>query len=143
MLNKILEDLEFLEIIPKGYKPNFSDKTLTSTNEWFSTFKRRYKSEKGEKGVMYVENLIENIESVCKNLDHSSLKLLKEKLVTAILGLNNLIYTYKIDEQISVSDGYINCKKRIENIIEKIKPKFFNHCPKIVFLNEHSREDNE
>lgn len=143
MLNKILEDLEFLKIIPKGYKPNFSDKTLTSTNEWFSTIKRRYKSEKGEKGVIYIENLLDNIESMCKNLDTSSLKDLKEKLIPAMLGLNNLIYTYKIDEQMYVSEGYVNCRKRIEYIVENIKPNFFNHSPKIVFLDEHSQEDNE
>ena len=142
MLSKILEDLEFLQIIPKGCKPNFSDKTLTSTNEWFSTIKRRYKSEKGEKGVIYVKTLINNVKSVYKNLDNSSLKLLKGKLILAILGINNLIYTYEIDEQISVYEGYICCRKNIEKLIEDIRPNFFNHCPKIV-SHEHSQEDNK
>ena len=134
MLNEILEDLEFLINIPKGAKPNFSDKSFTSTNEWFSTIKRRYKSEKGEKGVIYVETLIDKIVFLYKTLDNSSLKILKEKLKAANLGLSNIIYTYKIDEQIEVSKDYERCWKRIEKLIEDIgsKNNFFNHCPKII-----------
>ena len=134
MLNEILEDLQFLENIPKGAKPNFSDKSFTSTNEWFSTIKRRYKSEKGEKGIIYVETLIDNIIFIYKTLDNSSLKILKEKLKVANLGLSNIIYTYKIDEQIEVSEGYEKCWKRIQKLIGDIgsKNNFFNHCPKII-----------
>lgn len=134
MLNEILEDLEFLINIPKGAKPNFSDKSFTSTNEWFSTIKRRYKSEKGEKGVIYVETLIDKIVFLYKTLDNSSLKILKEKLKAANLGLSNIIYTYKIEEQIEVSKDYERCWKRIEKLIEDIgsKNNFFNHCPKII-----------
>ena len=61
MLKEIYEDLEFISKIPKNCKPNFSDKSYTSTSEWFSIWKRRYKYEKGEKGMLYVNTLVENI----------------------------------------------------------------------------------
>lgn len=138
MLKKILEDLDFLENIPKGAKPNFSDKTFTSTNEWFSTFKRRCKYERGENGVIYVETLIDNISKYYKNLDNNSLKNLRDKLIYANLGLGNIIYTYKIDNQINVYENYLKSSERFEKIIKEIdyiirsKNNFFNHCPKII-----------
>lgn len=117
MLKEIFDDLEFISKIPKNAKPNFSDKTFTCTNEWFSTIKRRYKYERGEKGMIYVSTLVENIYKCYKTLDMSSLKILKEKLSDASVGLNNIICTYKIDEQPEVWKNYHNSLEKIESLI--------------------------
>ena len=134
MLKEFLDDLEFIAKIPKNSKPNFSDKTYTSTNEWFSTIRRRYKYERGEKGVIYISTLVENINITFKTLDICSLKILKEKLIEAMIGLNNIIYTYKIDEKIEVAKNYELSIEKIEKIINDIDSMsklryFFNHQP--------------
>lgn len=136
MLKEILEDLQFIANIPKNAKPNFSDKSFTSTNEWFSTIKRRYKYERGEKGVLYIETLIGNISKIYKTLDKVSLKKIKESLFKANLGLNNIIYTYRIDDQIKVSKDYEHSTEKICKLITDIEnmispPSFFTHCPNI------------
>ena len=128
MLEDLLEDLEFISNIPPNAKPNFSDKTYTSTSEWFSTFKRRYKNEKGEYGVIYVENLIDKLENV-----NSSSKILSRTLLEkTVIGLNNIIYTYKKDGQKEVAENYEKSKKRIEKLIPKNTKQFFNYHPKII-----------
>jgi hypothetical protein len=135
MLKEILEDLEFISKVPKNAKPNFSDKSFTSTSEWFSTIKRRYKYEKGEKGMVYVSTLVENLYKIYKSLDLSSLKNLKEKVIAANIGLNNIICTYKIDEQPEVWKNYSTSLEKLENLVleidnlTKIKNSFFNHQP--------------
>lgn len=135
MLKEILDDLEFISKVPKNAKPNFSDKTFTSTNEWFSTIKRRYKYERGEKGMIYVSTLVENIYKCYKSLDMSSLKLLKEKVLEANMGLNNIICTYKIDEQPEVWKNYNESLEKLESLIVIIdniirnKNNFFSSSP--------------
>lgn len=134
ILQEILNDLDFISTIPKNAKPNFSDKTYTSTNEWFSTIKRRYKYERGEKGVIYISSLVENIIQMCKTLDENSLKNLREKLIEAIIGLNNIVYTYKIDEQPEVAKNYELSIEKINKLITQIEnnkkfKNFFHHQP--------------
>jgi hypothetical protein len=143
MLN-ILEDWDFISKINKGVKPCFYDKSLIGMNDWFVTFRRRYKGEKGEKGVVYVENLIETTNKYYKTeTDYEFLNKIKETLRNSICGLNNLVYTYKIDGQESVSQSYSNCISQIEKIILDIdfiisegnlknKGNFFKHIPFIV-----------
>ena len=137
MLNNIFEEWEFIKTIPKDSKPCFSDKTFVSINEWFATFKRRRKGEVGEKGVIYINNLIDNTFKYYKNTDINSLKKLKNILNDAILGISNLVYTYKVDLQETVSDDYAKCIKRIEELIKKIvkdldNKNFFIYSPKII-----------
>lgn len=138
MLKEILDDLEFISKVPKNAKPNFSDKTFTCTNEWFSTIKRRYKYERGEKGMIYVSTLVENIYRCYKTLDMSSLKLLKEKVLEANMGLNNIICTYKIDEQPEVWKNYNESLEKLESLIVIIdniirnKNNFFS-SPSLIF----------
>ena len=134
----IFDEWKFISGIPKGTKPCFYDKSLVSINEWFVTFKRRWKGEKGEKGVLYVENLLETTEKTIPCLDINALRNLKEILHSAILGLGNLVYTYKVDEQVSVSESYFLLGKRVEKLIDLIdlqvrnKSNFFSYVPKIL-----------
>ena len=135
---EIFEDWKFIANIPKGAKPCFYDKSLIYINEWFPTLRRRWKGEKGEKGVMYVENLIETSIKTMNCLDINSLRNFKEILQNATLGLSNLVYTYKVDEQLSVSNSYGELSLKVEELIGSIdqqirnKSNFFNHVPKII-----------
>ena len=140
MLNDIIEDLNFIENIPKNAKPNFSDRTFTTTNEWFSTLKRRYKYERGERGVVYIETLIDNIYKIYKTLEINLIRNLRDRLISANLGLSNIVYTYKIDDQIEVAKNYNKSIERMDSLIIDInkfirsKNIFFNHCPKIISI---------
>jgi len=143
MLNNILEDWEFIKSIPKGVKPCFNDKTFINVNEWFVTFKRRMKGEIGEKGVIYVNSLIESTSNYYKNItDMNSLRKIKDILIESLLGLENLVYTYKVDLQENVSKDYKNCILKIQKIINEIdkiihlKSNFFSYSPKLISSNE-------
>lgn len=139
MLNNLLEDWEFIKSIKKYDKPCFSDKSFVNVNEWFATWKRRRKGEMGERGVIYVNNLINTTQQYSKNkADIESLKKLKEILPKSMEGLKNIIYTYQMDSQEEVSKEYLKCVERLKNTIEEIdniihsKSNFFGNCPKII-----------
>ena len=135
---EIFDDWKFIANVPKGAKPCFYDKSLIYINEWFPTLRRRWKGEKGEKGVMYVENLLEMSIKVAECLDINALRNFKEILRLATMGLQNLVYTYKVDEQISVSNSYGDLFLKVEKLIEDIdqhirnKSNFFSHVPKML-----------
>lgn len=135
---EIFEDWKFIANVPKGAKPCFYDKSLIYINEWFPTLRRRWKGEKGEKGVMYVENLLEMSIKVVSCLDINALKNFKEILRSVTIGLHNLVYTYKVDEQISVSNSYSDLSLKVEKLIDEIdqqirnKSNFFSYVPKIL-----------
>ena len=141
MLKDLLDDLEFISSIPKNAKPNFSDKTFTYTNEWFSTFKRRYKSERGEKGMVYVSKLIVDISNCYKTLDIYELRILSGKMKNMHDGLNNIVSTYRIDNQEEVAKNYEKSVKEIQELIEdidsliRVKNNFFNHQPIVKCFN--------
>lgn len=124
-----LDEWQFVCDIKKGEKPCFNDKTFIEMNAWFVTWRRRYKGEKGEKGIIYLDNLIENTSAFIKKdeITNEFLKKLKDVLQNSILGINNLSYTYKIDNQEQVAKDYSNLIDKIEKIIlyinSLIKPK--------------------
>jgi hypothetical protein len=139
MLNNLFKEWEFIKSIKKDYKPCFSDKTFVNMNEWFVTWKRRQKGEMGEKGILYVNNLIDTtIKCYKNNLDINSLRKLKEVLFESIVGLNNLSYTYQVDFQEKVSKDYLKCGEKLQNMIEEIekiirsKNNFFTNNSKII-----------
>lgn len=119
-MDLLYKDWEFIASIPKDAKPCFNDKTFVSINEWFVTFKRRYKGEKAEKGLEYIENIIEKTKKY--NIDKSILQ-------KSIIGINNLVYTYKKDGQVDVSKKYEKCIDKIEKLIKN--KNFFGTIPKI------------
>ena len=133
----MFKDWEFISNIPPNVKPCFYDKSYINANEWFITFKRRYKGEKGEKGVIYITKLIENTTEYKNSIDVKSLIKLKETLEKSLKGLNNLVDTYKSDCQEEISKSYKECFNKVEILIEKISEKlsskksFFCHTPKI------------
>ena len=140
-IKEIIKDLEFIASIPKSYKPCFSDKSLIYSNEWFVKMKRRWKGEQGERGVIYVNNVLDRIGKNCKNFNIDYLKNIKKKLRESILGINNLVYTYKIDGQEDVAKSYEICNKYIEKLISILdncikddmkKINFFSYSPKII-----------
>ena len=120
----IYSEWKFIASIPKDVKPCFNDKTFISVNEWFGTFKRRYKGEKGENGIIYLEDLIERTKKI--TID----KNLRNLLQKSILGINNLVYTYKKDGQKEVSENYNKCIDKIDKIIKS--NNFFGYAPKLV-----------
>src|SRR5581483_12357753 len=101
----LLDEWRFISTINKGEKPCYNDKTKINVSEWFVTWRRRYKGEKGEKGVLYMQNLLENTNKYLE-LYKDGNKLLLEVLNSSIIGINNLVYTYQMEEQEHVSKDY-------------------------------------
>lgn len=145
----ILLNLEFISKIPKGAKPCYSNRSLTYTDQWFVTLRRRWNGEKGEKGVIHVKRLLDSCDKYYRmcNLDGfgiSDCDKLRTLLYESIQGLNNLVHTYLIDEQKNVSDDYQKCIDRAKHIIRGIEYKiveiethiknkgFFGFYPKII-----------
>jgi len=124
----LIKEWKFIAGIPPNSKPCYIDKCYFSTSDWFLTLRRRWKNEKGEKGVTYVENLIE-----LTKLIEIGLKEIEEALV----GLENLVNTYKNDGQCEVAEGYEKCIEEIKKLIDqrqrqpkpKMKPGFFQNQP--------------
>lgn len=137
----LFEDWEFISNIPLNVKPCFYDKTYTYLNEWFVTLKRRYKGEKAEKGIIYLNNLIDKTNDYYKDsFDINSLKALKEILQKCINGISNLVETYKKDGQEEVSKDYDKCLDRVKSMIKDIEKKtnkkgFFSSTP-IIFVKK-------
>lgn len=126
-METLYKDWEFISNIPKNAKPCFNDKTMVNMNEWFVTLKRRYKGEIAEKGISYIQNLIE--ESIIYKND----KKMQEIFTQAIHGLKNLVYTYKMDGQEEVSKQYSSCINKIESTL--LKKNFFHNSLKIISKN--------
>lgn len=124
----IYKEWEFIGIIPKNSKPCFNDKTFTTPDEWFATIKRRYKGEKGEKGVIYLEKLIETTRFYKK--DKNLINLLEK----SIKGIENLSETYRKDNQIEVSENYKKCISKVKDIISDVEKgkKFFRYVPNLI-----------
>ena len=140
MFNEITEDLIFISKIPGKSKPNFSDRSFTSTDEWFSTIKRRYKAEKGEKGVIHVDNMLDQIEKHWKNIDQKEFKRL---LSATEKGFHNLVNTYTSDQQPNVAAGYLSCWKRVKVLLEDNRSKKFFDCSPKMCVSEHSQVNNK
>jgi len=96
--------------------------------------RRRWKGEVGEKGIVYVNSLIDNTEDYCKN-NKENLKEIRIVLIDSLIGIKNLIYTYNIDSQPTVANDYGKCSSRIQKIIDEIeknKKSFFGCSPKLI-----------
>lgn len=135
MINRLIEDLEFISNIPKNAKPCFASKSLIYTDEWFATIRRRLNGEKGEKGVLYVKTLLNSCDKHYRMCKLDGRKLLSA-LKVSLKGIQNLIYTYRQDSQLSVSEDYRECYIKVEKLIQQIekKPYFFSYNPNIVTL---------
>jgi hypothetical protein len=136
MLNQIVSDLKFISEIPTNAKPNFSDKTYTLANDWFCTWKRRLKSERGENGVIYVDLLIDNIEKYWRTWLSEDLKIVRNCSEKSRKGFEKLVQTYCQDSQTGVAQGYQNCWERIKKWLavsqsEVVEKKFFNYAPRL------------
>lgn len=142
----ILDDLEFVAKIPAKSKPCFSDKTYIGVDDWFVTIRRRMRwtVEKGEKGVEWVNNLLDSCDSFYRmcSLDDEGVSnslALRDALNWTLSGLKNIIETYKYDKQHEVSKGYLKCFNRAKHIsisidyrlteIMKLGKTYFNHYP--------------
>ncbi len=134
MSDKLLLEWNFIKNIPKGMKPCFYDKTLISANEWFVTLKRRWKGEVGEKGVIYLNSLIDITKDYCLN-NKTNLKEIRTVLIDSIIGIKNLVYTYNVESQINVANDYNKCISKIQDLIneiDKMKKSFFGYSPKLI-----------
>lgn len=145
MLNDIVSDLIFIREIPLNAKPNFSDRSYTFVTEWFSTWKRRMKSEKGESGIIYVETLLFKIEKYWNTWLIEDQKKVKLALTEAKIGFQKIVSTYRQDGQHNIADGYRECWARIEKWLSSVsvtvEKKFFNYTPKLC-LSQHSQGDD-
>lgn len=119
-MESVLKEWEFIGQIPIGSKPCFYSKTLMRVDEWFLTVRRRWSGEKGEKGVLYVENLLNNTKQVLGSAEGKEEELahFQKVLREALIGVNNLVCTYKNDGQPNVAKGYEEAGNAITSLLK-------------------------
>jgi len=121
-ISVILKELEFISEIQEKYKPCFSDKSSIKSDAWFATIRRRMKGEKGEKGVIYINQILDSCDFYYRMCDDFKfLKTLRDHLKNAQMGVKRLIETY--NDQKIVQKGYLESSKQIIHLILKIDEK--------------------
>ncbi len=97
-LQTILQDLNFLSQIKRGYKPCISDRVIVSADTWSGALYRFFKGENRIKLMCKVEQIINNTVEAIENpkyIEH--LNLTVNSLNEANNGLLNLLHTYDND----------------------------------------------
>ena len=110
--------LDFISKIPKGHKPCYKTKTTIPKDSWFVTIKRRWNGEKGEYGVEYVSEILNECDYLIDSEDISALTRLSRSLLKSLDGFNNLIETY--NDQPGVENSYKECKEMVDKLIDHI-----------------------
>ena len=109
-INSILLDLEILKQIHENEKLAINIlpgtvKLCVDNNQYFNGFKRWYKGHNREDSIKYLEELTGNIEKSSEliiNGNHRELSdILKNAILNAITGINNLKNTYIHDSIIT------------------------------------------
>jgi len=138
----LVKELDFISSIPKNNKPCYITKTFIHKKAWFATARRRWKGEKGEHGIVHVNNILSSCDKYYRmclsvnnnNDDHENkLRELLLKLKNTVIGFENLIETY--NDQKSVSDDYKKCKERVESLYTEIG-NYFDKKEKALIANK-------
>lgn len=115
--------LDFICTIPKNHKPCYKTKTTIPKDSWFVTIKRRWNGEKGEYGVEYINEILNQCDLYYRFcLDNQSniedLTRLSKLLSQSLSGFDNLIETY--NDQLIVEKSYKECKEMVKKLINDI-----------------------
>jgi len=128
-LLETIRDLEFISKIEENQKPLYNTKNTIAKNAWFVTIRRRFAEEKGEKGIIHVNRVLDSCDlyyRMCLSDKNnmllpnllSNLSLLKLSLESSVPGFNNLINTYSDQEK--VCKDYKLCKERVIDLYQCI-----------------------
>ncbi len=130
-ISKCIENLEFISSIPENHKPYYNSKSTISTNSWFTTVRRRWGGEKGEEGIIHVNNLrdscdhhyrmcLKSLNGPVSEKDYiiETMQKLRTALDNSVIGFDNLINTYR--DQKEVSDDYKESKKKVIALSKEI-----------------------
>lgn len=100
---RCIKVMKFISTIKINHKPCFNSLTTIDKNAWFTTFKRRWSGEKGEKGILYFKEILCSCDKLYRMCIFDVGDLL-DLYQDSIPGIENLINTYP--EQTTVCDGY-------------------------------------
>jgi hypothetical protein len=128
-LLETIRELEFISKIEENKKPLYNTKNTISKNAWFVTIRRRFAEEKGEKGIIHVNRVLDSCDlyyRMCLSDKNnmllpnilSNLSLLKTALESSVSGFDNLIKTYS--DQETVHKDYKLCKDRVIDLYQCI-----------------------
>ena len=119
-LEECVSKLNFISNIPENNKPCYNTNTYISKNAWFVRIRRRWAGEEGEEGVEYVSKVLDSCDRIYRMcLSQQDVNNLCLALENSVPGFDNLIKTYS--DQSKVQKGYVECKKRVNELIHKIK----------------------
>ncbi len=124
-LSECISVLNFISTIEPNYKPCYKTKSVISKDAWWVTIRRRWNSEKGEEGILYVDKIMCSCDSqyhMCLENTEKNGKIgeLYSSLKKSISGFSNLVSTY--NDQKDVSDSYDNLKNKVLKLMADIKP---------------------
>ena len=144
-LSECISILDFISSIQQNNKPCYKTKTTISKQGWLVTIRRRWAGEKGEEGVLFINNLLcscdihyrmclKNSEIGC-DIDNLCLS-----LKNSISGFSNLINTYS--DQKSISDDYAKIKNKVISLCDQIR-NYLDKKPKKIDETEKNKNENE
>lgn len=120
--NECIDILIFISTIKPNDKPCYNTKTTIHKNAWFATLQRRWGGEKGEKGIVYINNVLDSCDKyyrMCLNKSgFNNNDILLSALYDSLKGFDNLINTYS--DQKTVADSYKNCKDKIIKFLSEV-----------------------
>ena len=122
-LSECISVLNFISTIEPNYKPCYKTKSVISKDAWWVTIRRRWNSEKGEEGILYVDKIMCSCDSqyhMCLENTEKNIDELYSSLKKSISGFSNLVSTY--NDQKDVSDSYNNLKDKVLKLMTDIKP---------------------
>lgn len=121
-IDDCIKELDFVASIPPNHKPYYKSKTTIESKAWFATLKRRWNQEKGEYGVLHIEQILrscdQHYQTSVENDDYDTLKMLSLALKKSLVGFDNLIQTY--GDQPEVAKDYRKCKELVLEIHQDI-----------------------
>jgi len=123
-LSECISVLNFISTIEPNYKPCYKTKSVISKDAWWVTIRRRWNSEKGEEGILYVDKIMCSCDSqyhMCLENTEKNIDELYSSLKKSISGFSNLVSTY--NDQKDVSDSYNNLKDKVLKLMTDIKPQ--------------------
>ena len=140
-VEQCIKVMNFIASIPINSKPCYNSLTYIQKSGWFTTIRRRMNGEQGERGIIYINNILNSCNEFLhdknnnknktpntknktpntknKNKNTNTLLELKFALDNSISGFNNLIMTY--NDQPIVMNDYEKCKNKVIDMSNRIK----------------------
>lgn len=124
LIDGAIEELEFISLIPTGYKPNWHTYSYIKRDAWFVTLRRRWSGERGEIGKNKVEQLLktcDTIHTLCVDINSSALLPMSESEYLALEEkVTELIHALRDSQDgfVRIAETYVGNVEKLDKLLE-------------------------